>query len=79
VQQWDILDKRLAMPDQHYIALKDRPTIADVSYFLFAMPWMFKFLDVEVSNYPNIKAWGEKMVSRPAVKVILERGPMYGH
>ncbi|RMZ66213.1 glutathione S-transferase [Pyrenophora seminiperda CCB06] len=79
VQQWDILEKRLALPDQQYVALSDRPTIADISYFPFAMPWMFKFLDVDIASYPNIKSWGERMVMRPAVKTILEQGPTYGH
>jgi glutathione S-transferase len=79
VQLWDILEERLALPDQQYIALKDRPTIADVSYFPFAMPWVFKFSGVDIFKYPNIKAWGERMALRPAMKVILERGPTYGH
>lgn len=79
VQQWDILEKRLGLPDQQYIALADRPTIADISYFPFAMHWMFNFLGVDISKYPNIKSWGERMVSRPAVKTILEHGPKYGH
>lgn len=79
VQQWKILEKRLSLPDQQYIALPGRPTIADISYFPFAMPWMFKFLNVDIAEYPEIKAWGDRMVARPAVKMILERGPKYGH
>ncbi|KAF1998240.1 glutathione S-transferase [Amniculicola lignicola CBS 123094] len=79
VQQWDVLEKRLSLEGQQYIALPDRPTIADISYFPFAMPWMFKFLSVDISKYPNIQAWGDKMVARPAVKKILEKGPTYGH
>ena len=56
LRQWDILDKRLAQPGQEYIALPDRPTLADLSYFPFAMPWMFKFLGVDVKDWPNIEA-----------------------
>lgn len=54
VKQWEILEARLALPNQKYIALRDRPTIADLSYFPFAMPWMFKFLDVDIKRYPHI-------------------------
>lgn len=79
LSQWDVLDKRLSGPEQNYIALPDRPTLADISYFPFAMPWMFKFLGVDIKSWPNIEAWSKLMLSRPAVQRILERGPTYGH
>ena len=79
LRQWDILDKRLSLPEQEYIALPDRPTLADLSYFPFAMPWMFQFLDVDIKNWPHIQAWSERMLSRPSVKTVLKRGPTYGH
>ncbi|OAL00906.1 glutathione S-transferase [Phaeosphaeriaceae sp. SRC1lsM3a] len=79
LKQWDILEQRLLLPGQNYIALPDRPTIADISYFPFAMPWMFMFLGVNVKDWPGIEAWGKRMVERSAVKTILERGPKYGH
>jgi gliotoxin/aspirochlorine biosynthesis glutathione S-transferase len=79
LKQWDILDKRLSMPGQNYVALPDRPTIADLSYFPFSMPWMFKFLDVDIQGWPHIQAWSERMLARPAVQRILDRGPRYGH
>ncbi|KAI0886480.1 glutathione S-transferase [Annulohypoxylon maeteangense] len=77
--QWDILDKRLSLPRQSYIALPDRPTIADISYFPYAMPWMFKFFNVDIKDWPNVQAWSERMLARPAVQRIVERGPKYGH
>lgn len=73
------MEKRLSEPDQKYVALKDRPTLADLSYFPFAMPWMFKFLGVDVKDWPRIEAWGQRMLERPAVKYILEVAPKYGH
>lgn len=79
MRQWDILEGRLRLPDQEYIALPDRPTVADISYFPFAMPWMFQFLDVEIGNYPQIRAWGNRMMARNAVRGVVERGPTYGH
>lgn len=77
--QWDKLEKRLSSPEQRFIALPDRPTIADISYFPFAMPWMFRFLQVDIKDWPHIEKWGNRMLSRPAVQKILERGPTYGH
>ena len=79
VRQWDILNSQLGKPEQNYIALPDRPTIADISYFPFAMPWMFTFLGVDIKDWPNIQAWSERMLQRPAVKAVLEKGPTYGH
>ncbi|KAL4741663.1 putative glutathione S-transferase GliG-like protein [Aspergillus similis] len=79
VKQWDILEARLALPGQEYIALADRPTIADLSYFPFAMPWMFKFLDVDVEKYPHILAWAQRMMARPAVQRVMARAPTIGH
>lgn len=79
LKQWDILNKRLSQIDQHYIALPDRPTIADISYLPFAMPWMFKFLGVNIKEWPAIESWSARMAERDAVRTILERGPNYGH
>ncbi|KAK6833499.1 hypothetical protein PG987_008193 [Apiospora arundinis] len=79
VKQWEILEKRLSQPGQDYIALSDRPTLADLSYFPYGMPWMFKFLDVEMSNWPNIVQWATRLAARPAVREILEMAPKIGH
>lgn len=79
LRQWDILDKRLSLPGQHYVALPDRPTLADLSYFPFAMPWMFKFLSVDIHDWPHIEAWSQRMLARPAIKAVLEMAPKIGH
>lgn len=74
-----MLNKRLAPEAQNYVALPDRPTLADISYFPFAMPWMFTFMGVDIKEWPHIEAWSKRMAGRDAVKKILERGPKYGH
>jgi glutathione S-transferase len=79
IRQWDILEARLALPNQEYIALKDRPTLADLSYFPFAMPWIFRFLGVDIEKWPAIKQWGEKMLKREAVQIIMQKAPSFGH
>ncbi|KAJ0418005.1 O-methyltransferase-domain-containing protein [Aspergillus carlsbadensis] len=79
LRQWDILDKRLSLPGQDYVALPDRPTLADLSYFPFAMPWMFKFLSVDIHDWPHIEDWSQRMLARPAIKAVLEMAPNIGH
>ncbi|OTA92435.1 hypothetical protein M434DRAFT_21887 [Hypoxylon sp. CO27-5] len=79
LKQWDIMEKRLSQPGQDYVALKDRPTLADLSYFPFAMPWMFKFLGADIKDWPHIEEWSERMLARPAVKKIMDIAPTYGH
>ena len=73
------MEKRLSLPNQDYIALPDRPTLADLSYFPFAMPWMFKFLGVDIKDWPLIEKWSQRMLNRPAVKRVLETAPSFGH
>lgn len=79
LKQWDILDQRLSPPDQKYIALQDRPTLADLSYFPFAMPRMFGFLGVDIKDWPHIDEWHGRMMERPAVQDIMSRAPGFGH
>lgn len=79
IRQWDILEQRLRLPDQQYIALKDRPTLADLSYFPFAMPWMFGFLGVDIKDWPAIEGWSRRMLERKAVREIMERAKGFGH
>ncbi|RKL37950.1 hypothetical protein BFJ72_g7410 [Fusarium proliferatum] len=78
-KQWDILNKRLSEPGQKYIALKDRPTLADLSYLPFAMPWMFNLFGVDIKDWPAVSEWAQRMLDRPAVKDVLERAPRFGH
>ncbi|KAI1322274.1 putative glutathione S-transferase GliG-like protein [Xylariaceae sp. FL0255] len=79
LNQWDILETRLSLPGQGYVALQDRPTVADLSYLPFAMPWMFRFFNTNVGNWPHIANWSSRMLERPAVKHILEVAPKFGH
>ncbi|KAL2869632.1 O-methyltransferase gliM [Aspergillus lucknowensis] len=79
LRQWDILEKGLALDGQEYIALKDRPSIADLSYFPFSMPWMVRFLGVDIKDWPSIERWSQRMLARPAVQAVMEMGPKIGH
>ena len=77
--QWDILEKHLSESDQLYIALPDRPSLADISFLPFAIPWMFAFLGVDIRDWPHLQAWSARMMDRPAVKKVLAHGPKFGH
>lgn len=79
LKAWDMLEARLGLPGQTYIALPDRPTLADISYFPFSMPWMFNFFGVDVNDWPNIKRWRELMLARPAVQRVMSSAPSIGH
>jgi glutathione S-transferase len=77
LKQWDILERRLS--GQQYVALHDRPTIADLSFFPFAMPWMFQFFGEDIDTRPHILDWTNRMLQRPAVRRVMARGPTIGH
>ncbi|OJJ45959.1 hypothetical protein ASPZODRAFT_26552 [Penicilliopsis zonata CBS 506.65] len=78
LKQWDILEARLSAPGQDYIALPDRPTVADIAYFPFAMPYMFQFMGVEMARWPRLQGWAARMAARPAIQHILEFAPTIG-
>jgi glutathione S-transferase len=73
------LNDRLSGEEQKFVALKDRPTLADLSYFPFAMPWMFTFLGVNIHDWPHVEAWSKTMLSRPAIEEVLKTAPTIGH
>lgn len=79
IKQWDVMEKRLSEPDQNWIALPDRVTIADLSYFPFTMPWMFSALGVDIKDWPKVQDWNSRMNLRPAVQDVMAKGPTYGH
>ncbi|RYP88551.1 hypothetical protein DL769_000247 [Monosporascus sp. CRB-8-3] len=79
LKHWDILEKRVGESGQDYIALGDRPTLTDLSYFPFAMPWMFTFLGVDIKDWPHIQKWSKRMLSRPPVSKVLGKAPTLGH
>lgn len=79
LKQWETLERRLSQPGQDYIAVPDRPTIADLSFLPFAMPYMFNLLEADIDNYKSIQRWCGVMTEREAVQYVLKKGPTYGH
>ncbi|KAB8070359.1 glutathione S-transferase [Aspergillus leporis] len=78
-QQYDILEARLSEPGQEYIALPDRPTIADIANLPFANEKIAATADYDFNDWPRLKAWSERMLGRPAVQRAYQRGSTFGH
>ena len=66
-EQYWILERRLCEPGQNYIALPDRPTIADFANLPFANEKIAASAHLDFSGWPKLKAWSEGMFARPAV------------
>ncbi|KAA8895459.1 glutathione S-transferase [Sphaerosporella brunnea] len=67
-KQYDTIEARLREPGQSYLALKDRPTIADLSVLLFADSTTSKRMGFQLSEWPAIKTWSEKMYEFEGVR-----------
>lgn len=78
-KQYDILEKRLNEPGQSYLALKDRPTIADIATLPFAMEETAELIGLDAQRWPKMKAWTERMNERPSVKTAWARVAAFGH
>ncbi|TDZ27017.1 Glutathione S-transferase aclG [Colletotrichum orbiculare MAFF 240422] len=79
LRQWYILEARPSEPGQNFIALKDRPTIADTSYLPFSMPCIFQLVGVGMQEWSHFDKWPQNMLSRQAIKTVLSRAPTLGH
>ncbi|RDW70935.1 hypothetical protein BP6252_07498 [Coleophoma cylindrospora] len=77
--QYDILEKRLSQPKQQYLALPDRPSIADIATLPFADEPCAALFGLDLANWPHILDWSKRMNSRPAVVKARERVAKMGH
>ncbi|KIV92972.1 hypothetical protein PV10_04222 [Exophiala mesophila] len=62
---WRVVDKHLAESGSRYI-VGDKCTIADIAL----SPWakILDFAGLNIDEWPNVKAWQERMMQREAVK-----------
>lgn len=67
-RQYDVIETRLREPGQNYLALRDRPTIADLAVLLFADSTTSKRMGFELSEWPAIKAWSDRLYGFKGVK-----------
>ncbi|EHK22000.1 uncharacterized protein TRIVIDRAFT_216157 [Trichoderma virens Gv29-8] len=78
-KQYDILEGRLAQEGQQYLALPDRPTIADIATLPFADEACAVLFGLDLSNWPHTLEWSRRMAARPAVVRARERVAKLGH
>ncbi|KAH9239377.1 hypothetical protein K456DRAFT_1826905 [Colletotrichum gloeosporioides 23] len=78
-KQYDILEGRLSQEGQMYLALKDRPTIADIATLPFADEACATLFGLQLSKWPYTLDWSRRMAARPAVLRARERVSKMGH
>lgn len=78
-KQYDILEGRLSQEGQMYLALKDRPTIADIATLPFADEACATLFGLQLSKWPHTLDWSRRMAARPAVLRARERVSRMGH
>jgi GST-like protein len=61
---YGVLDRRLAGRD--FVATAGEPSIAD--FAILGWAWRHERHRVDLADYPNVKAWYERMMARPGVQ-----------
>jgi glutathione S-transferase len=78
-KQYTILDGRLGLPGQKFVALPDRATIADFATLPFANEKVASVADIDLSEYPRLKDWSERMFAIQGIVRAYERVQTFGH
>ena len=71
--EYQFLETRLNEPGQSYIALPDRPTIADFAILPLANETIATSANLEFDEWPKLKDWSERMRELLPVKEALNR------
>lgn len=66
-RQYGMLNQRLSQPGQKWLGLPDRPTIADLSVYPFADKTTIDRMELDVTQWPALKDWRERMAELPYV------------
>ncbi|MCS6854020.1 MAG: glutathione S-transferase N-terminal domain-containing protein [Elioraea sp.] len=61
---YGVLDRRLA--GREFVATEGEPSIAD--FAILGWAWRHERHRVSLEDYPNVKAWYQRMMNRPAVQ-----------
>ena len=76
--EYDFLETRLNEPNQLYVALPDRPTIADFAILPLANETIAKSANLDFNQWPALKYWSEQMSSFKPVARALHRIARFG-
>jgi glutathione S-transferase len=66
--QYSILNSRLSEPGRRWLALKDRPTIADIANYPFADKPTSARMGLDLEEWPALKEWAERVAELEDVK-----------
>lgn len=76
--EYQFLETRLNEPGQDYIALPDRPTIADFAILPLANEAIATSAEMDFSEWPKLKEWSERVSKLPPVEKALNRISRFG-
>ncbi|KAJ5488071.1 hypothetical protein LT330_008433 [Penicillium expansum] len=76
--EYDFLESRLSEPGQLYIAISDRPTIADFAILPLANEKIAASAELDFNEWPKLMAWSEQMSSFKPVARALHRVSRFG-
>ncbi|KAL4949377.1 hypothetical protein BDW69DRAFT_198146 [Aspergillus filifer] len=76
--EYDFLETRLSEPGQLYVALADRPTLADFAILPLANEKIAASAALDFNQWPKLKAWSEQMSSFKPVARALHRIARFG-
>lgn len=76
--EYQFLESRLNEPGQDYIALPDRPTIADFAILPLANEAIATSAEMDFNEWPKLKEWSERVAKLPPVERALNRIARFG-
>ncbi|KAF7936255.1 uncharacterized protein EAE98_002474 [Botrytis deweyae] len=77
-KEYSILENRLQITEQNYIALSDRLTIADIAILPFANENIAASAGIDFSEYPSLQAWSRKLLGLPQIIASFELVTTFG-
>ncbi|RFU32839.1 hypothetical protein B7463_g3509, partial [Scytalidium lignicola] len=76
--EYNFLETRLNEPGQKFVALPDRPTIADFAILPLANETIAVSAKLDFNEWPKLKAWSERVSALPPVARALHRIARFG-
>ncbi|KAK4153859.1 glutathione S-transferase tcpG [Chaetomidium leptoderma] len=76
--EYDVLEKRLGEPGQRFVALPDRATVADLAFMPLANAKIAAAGGIDISQWPRLKDWSERIAAIPAVEKAIWRNERLG-
>lgn len=76
--EYDFLEARLREPGQDFIAVADRPTVADFAILPLANDTIAKSADLDFNAWPHLKAWSERVAALEPVAAAMHRIARFG-